>query len=258
MDIAIGGLVLLTLLLPGISFNKGFYSGKFSRSYLTSDFFGLFIGTVFPSLILYLLASGLIYFLGYTYDLTTLLGIISSNEALVERSIIQINQYFAEITWFQFLINLSSFVLGRLTRICILRFSLDTKYEILRFENIWHYLISARFLDTNDILTKDSPEDVDLTFVDALVNYNGVSYIYTGVLVDYQLGKDGTLDLIVITKAQRKEISRRNSISYKDIPGNYLVLKYSDLLNLNFTFIQLDVTLDENENIVAVEPRIIK
>ena len=104
---------------------------------------------------------------------------------------------------------------------------------------------------------QDSPEDVDLTFVDALVNINDNTFIYTGILIDYQLGKDGTLDLLIITKAQRKLVTGNDNGDYKDIRGNYLILKYSDLINVNFSFIQFDETLDNSGNITGVIPRII-
>lgn len=91
-----------------------------------------------------------------------------------------------------------------------------------------------------------------------MVSINENTFIYTGVLIDYQLGKDGTLELLMITKAQRKLVTGNNNGAYKDILGNYLVLKYCDLVNLNFSFIQFDETLDVNGNIIAVLPRIIK
>jgi len=258
VEIAIGGLVLFVLLLPGISFNKGYFSGEFSRNYLSTDFFGLLVNTIFPSLILYLVAFPIIYFLwGYFYDVRVLLGVISSNDDLVESSIQTLDKFKLEITSFQVILNVLSYLIGKLSRNIILKYSLDTGNENFQFDNIWHYLVSARFLEINNILINDSPEDVDLTFVDALVSVDGNTFIYTGVLIDYQLGKDGTLDLLIITKAQRKKVTGNNTGTYKDISGNYLVLKYSDLLNLNFSFIQFDETLDANGNIVAVQARMI-
>lgn len=258
MEIAISGIVIIFLLLPGISFNKGFYSGEFSRQYLSNDFYSLFINTLFPSAIIYFIAFPFSYFLfGYKFDFEILLGIISSNDELVKNSIQKINEFILQLILFQIIINILSFFLGIFIRNKILKYSLDAKNSILRFNNIWHYLISARFLQYNNILINDSPEDVDLTFIDALVNINDNTFIYTGILIDYQLGKDGTLDLLIITKAQRKLVTGNDNGDYKDIRGNYLILKYSDLINVNFSFIQFDETLDTHGNIIEVSPRII-
>src|SRR5690606_26873417 len=106
MEIALGGIVLLIILLPGISFRKGYFSEEFSNQYTIRDFFQLFINTLFPSLISYLLFLPLIYFtFGYYYDFRILLGILSSSEQLVENSIDRINNFKFEILSFQVIIN---------------------------------------------------------------------------------------------------------------------------------------------------------
>ncbi len=259
MEIAISSIVIIVLLLPGISFNKGFYSSKFSRQYLTNDFFSLLINTLLPSIAFYLLAFPIIYFIfDYYYDFKILLGLVSSNDTLVENSIILIEKFIIQIFCFQFSINIIAFIIGICSRNLILKHSLDTKFPILRFNNIWHYFISGRFLEYNNILQNDTPEDVDLTFVDALININDQTFIYTGILIDYELGKDGSLELITITQVQRKLVTGNDNGNYKDIRGNYLILKYSDLVNLNFTFIQFDESYDESENLIGVTARLIR
>lgn len=259
MEIAIGGIVLLVLLLPGISFNKGYFYGEFSRKYVQTDFFGLLLKTLFPSLVLYLVAFLFVYFCcGYSFDIQIFFGLISSQDDLVKSAIQKVDHFAPAILIFHLVLNMIAYSIGFLARNWILKKSWDTKYKFLRFENMWHYLLTARFLQANDALRNDSPEDVDVTFIDALVKVNEKTYIYTGTLVDYQLGKDGTLDLLIIKKAQRKEVTGEDSASYKNISGHYLVLKYADLLNLNFSFIQFDETYDEQGNVTAVVPRMIR
>ena len=258
MDIAISGIVIICLLLPGISFNKGYYSGEFSRKYLSSDFYSLFVNTLFPSLLIYLIFFPIVYFIfGYTYDVHVFLGIISSNDDLVSQSIEKVDQFIIEIVVFQTIVNLISYFLGKLLHNLILKYSLDTRHHVLRFNNVWHYLISGRFLQYRDILNIDTVRDIDLTFVDALVNINNQTFIYTGLLIDYQLGKDGTLDLLIITKAQRKLINVDTEEDYKDIRGNYLVLKYSDLININLSFIQIEPSVNDTGEITEVKLRLI-
>lgn len=258
MDIAISGIVIIFLLLPGISFNKGYYSGEFSRKYLSNDFYSLFVSTLFPSLFIYLISFPIVYFIfGYGYDIRVFLGIISSNDELVSQSIEAVNRFIVEIIVFQLVVNLGSYFFGKVLHDIILKYSLDTKVHILRFNNIWHYLITGRFLQYRDVLNIDTVQDIDLTFVDALVNINNQTFIYTGILIDYQLGKDGTLDLLIITKAQRKLVSVGNEEDYRDIRGNYLVLKYSDLINVNLSFIQIEPSVNDTGEITEVELRLI-
>ena len=73
MNIALAGIVILILLLPGILFNKSYFSGEFSSQYTVKDFFGLLTNTLIPSLIIYVAIGIPIACLsGYQYDFQTL------------------------------------------------------------------------------------------------------------------------------------------------------------------------------------------
>lgn|SRR5690606_15446437 len=243
MEIALGGIVILIILLPGISFRKGYFSEEFSNQYTIRDFFQLFINTLFPSLISYLIFLPITYFIfGYYYDFRILLGILSSSEKLVENSINQINYFKFEILAFQIIINTVSFAFGYKLKDFILKNSYDAKNKFFRYKNVWHYLLSAKFMlfkRSQIELIRDKIEDIDITFIDALLTLGEHSYIYTGILVDYELSTDGGLELLYIKNAQRKFISEKNSTKYKDIDGHIIILKYDNIINLNLSFIQV-------------------
>jgi len=106
-------------------------------------------------------------------------------------------------------------------------------------------LLSAKFIffERSQIeLNNNKVEDVDVTFVDALLTIGDQSFIYTGILVDYELSSDGSLDLLYLKEAQRKEIkgnSKSTKSKYKDINGNIIILKYENIVNLNLSFIEI-------------------
>lgn len=242
MEIALGGIVILIILLPGISFRKGYFSEEFSNQYTIRDFFNLFVNTLFPSLIIYFLSLPIIYcfFGGYYYDFKTLLGILSSNESLVKTSIEQIDKFKYEIIIFQAIVNLISFGIGLRLRDIILHYSTDAKNKFFRYKNIWHYLLTGKFIlfgRSQIRLEKDTVKDIDITYIDAIVQVGEIVFTYTGVLVDYELSEDGNLDLIYIKDASRKPI---DEVEYKDIKGHTLILKYNNILNLNLIFIQTE------------------
>jgi hypothetical protein len=261
VDIALSGIILLILILPGISFAKGFYSGEFSNQYTTNDFYNLLINTFFPSIFLYLLSYPIIYyFFNYEFRFDILLGLASSNDNIIKLAITTVEKNKIAIIIYQISLNIIAYITGNRLKKYVLSKSLDTNYDILKYKNIWHYIITARILNfekNSHILQNDTVEDVDFTYVDALVNVNDQTYIYKGVLADYQLARDGGLDLLIVTNAQRKLISDPTG-TYKDIKGNYIILKYSDLINLNLTFIQLDETLDSSGNLISVVARTIQ
>jgi hypothetical protein len=249
MEIALGGIIILIILLPGISFRKGYFSEEFSNQYTIRDFFQLFINTLFPSLISYILFLPIIYFLfGYYYDFKILLGILSSNEKLVELSIEAIAEFKFQILVFQTIINTASFYVGYKLKNLILKHSFDAKNKFFRYKNIWHYLLSAKFMlfQRSQIeLRNNDIEDIDITFIDALLTFGEHSCIYTGILVDYELSTEGSLDLLYIKNAQRKFISDNNDSEYKDIDGHIIILKYEHIINLNLSFIQV-IELEDN------------
>ncbi|RUA32763.1 MAG: hypothetical protein DSY77_11390 [Bacteroidetes bacterium] len=201
MQIALSGLVLLLILLPGISFRKGYFAEEFSNQYTIRDFFQLFINTLFPSLIAYLIFLPIIYFsFDYTYNIKILLGILSSNEKLLSTSINSINNDISKIITFQFFINFSAFLFGHFLRNLILKNSFDATNKFFRYKNIWHYLLSAKFILFRRSLIElkeNRVEDVDLTFVDALVAIDSKTILYSGILVDYELSNDGSFGFVI-------------------------------------------------------------
>jgi hypothetical protein len=250
MEFALGGLVLLLILLPGISYRKGYFSEEFSNQYTIKDFFQLFINTLFPSLIFYLLFLPIIYFIwDYYYDFKILLGILSSQESLQSHAIEKINEYKFQIIGFQSFINIFAFFIGYWSRGWIVSNSYDARNKFFRYKNVWHYILSAKFMlfERSQIELQDNKvEDVDITYIDALVVIGEVKIIYTGILVDYELSSDGSLDLLYIKNAQRKIIEENNKSSEnKDINGNIIILKYEHIINLNLSFIE--ISIEDNE-----------
>lgn len=255
MEIALGGIVLLVILLPGISFRKGYFSEEFSNQYTIKDFFGLFVNTLFPSLFIYLLFLPIIYFIcgGYYYDFKVLLGILSANDELVKSSIEQIDNFKYEIIGLQIIINFFSFITGLKIRDFIIKKSTDAKNKFFRYKNVWHYLLTGKFIlfrRSQISLTKDKVKDIDITYIDAIVSLGEDVFVYTGMLVDYELSEDGNLDLIYIKEAARKPIDEE---LYKEINGHILILKYENIINLNLIFIQTEEDKDGNIKLRMIE-----
>ncbi len=240
MEIAIGALVIIVLLLPGISFRKGYFSEEFSNQYTIKDFFQLFVNTFIPSVILYLLSLPIISIIGYSYNIKVLIGLVSSNDNLFEKSLEHVYNTQTEILVFQLVINIISFIIGYWLKNFFIKKSIDSKFEFFRYKNIWHYVLSAKFIDferSQIQLYSDNVEDVDITFVDALVSVGNKVFIYNGMLVDYQLASEGNLDFLIVKDVQRKQIDKKK---FKDVNGHVVVLKYENIINLNLTFIEAE------------------
>lgn len=261
MNIALAGIVILIIFLPGILFNKSYFSGEFSNEYTVQDFFGLLSNTLLPTLIIYIIIGIPVSFIfGYSYDFETLLGLLSSNKDVIEKSIENIENFRIEIIIFNSFLNIIAFIIGFQLKNLVVNKNLDTRFPFLRFNNVWHYLLTAKFilLRRSQIqLVEDTIQDADITYIVALTNVGNKSILYNGILVDYELSKDGSLNLIYLKGAKRREIDE-NEDSYVDIEGHIIILKYENIINLNISFIATDIIRNDENEIVAVETRLIE
>lgn len=74
-------------------------------------------------------------------------------------------------------------------------------------------------------------------YVDALVSTTEGTIIYEGVILDYELSKDGGLEYILLTKVERRYLKDDyREYGYYEIPGNILFIPVDEIINLNFTY----------------------
>lgn len=258
MSIALSTLVLFFLLIPGIIFRRFYYSEEFSREYFKESFFGVFISTIIPSLLFHFLWYFIAKLINQEVDLFILGDIVSQQPSKSSFYNIQDNSF--KILIYNLSIFIVSGISGFLAKQTIRKNKLDRKFKFFRYNNSWHYILKGEFFDfpRADIsLEKDTVEDIEFVFVDAIIEINGESYLYDGILVDYELSNVGSgLETISLTNAQRRKLNddsaiskkgkkKDNSKKYYPISGHILVLKYCELKNLNFSYLTLDLIKGE-------------
>jgi len=135
--------------------------------------------------------------------------------------------------------------LGFLSKAFVRRQRIDRKYRIFRFQNEWHYLFSAEILDFPDFAGKT--EDVDMIYIDALVDCDEGSILYSGVLAEYILSKDGGLDRIFLSDTRRRYLKNDSTegSKYYEMPGDLFVIPYGKIINLHLTYYSVEVDLTE-------------
>lgn len=129
-------------------------------------------------------------------------------------------------------VNILAFILATITSEIILRSGLDYKISFLRFESEWFYILSGRAQKTID---EDFYPDGFIIEVELLCEISGSAILYKGILVDYRLKKDGSLDYIH-TKHTRKTTMigpTPNTVSDKAIYGDIMTFQASDIKNIN-------------------------
>jgi hypothetical protein len=258
MNIALSSLILFFLLIPGILFRRLYFSEEFSKQYIKESFFAIFFSSFIPSVFFHSLWFFIFSFKFNLIRLDIFFNILSQNPSI--NSIENISNSFDWIIWYNSSLFLIAALSGFLLKKVIRNLKADRKYKFLRYKNTWHYILTGESFDfprANVNLSDDNVEDIEFVFVDALIVVNDSSYLYDGILVDYELSNDDGLEFITIKNAKRRKIDADcsidedgnksdNSKSYYPISGHMLVLKYSEIKNLNFSFYKLQ-TNDVNE-----------
>lgn len=258
MSIALSTLVLFFLLIPGIIFRRFYYSEEFSREYFKETFFGVFISTLIPSLFFQFIWYFLVKLINQEVNLFILADIVSQQPAKSSFDHIQSNSF--KILAYNLSMFIVSGIAGFWLKKLVRRYKLDRSFKFFRFQNSWHYILKGEFFDfprAEISLDRDTVEDIEFVFVDAIIELNEETYLYDGFLVDYELSNTGSgLETISLTNAQRRKLiddskiskkgnKKDNSNKYYPITGHILVLKYCELKNLNFSYYTLDFNKGE-------------
>lgn len=146
--------------------------------------------------------------------------------------------------------TLVAILLGVCLRLVVRYFSLDSRFEFLKFPNKWHYLFTGEYLNNEDNGWKYH-QNIDFIKVDVLMNLGQETIIYSGKLEDYFLKTGGGLDRIIIKYPSKKTFSTDGIAEFRAIPGNYLTIPFEKVLNINTEYYAFGddggSAFDENE-----------
>ncbi|MDC7219136.1 MAG: hypothetical protein PQJ59_04290 [Spirochaetales bacterium] len=272
MQLALSSLLVLLIILPGILFRyfyrKGFWTCPVYLSHLTNEIlYGVIFSIVLHSLFYHVILSKS----EYSYDFYILLSLVSGNvdEGNIQFISRNIKDYFFVILRYFTVINISSAALGLAVHSFVRELKLDLKIPFLRFNNEWYYLLRGEswvISDLNELkflkrlfsnistinyyLRKIYPE------VSVVIEQSGESFLYNGIVEDFNYSKDGLLEKIIMTYSSRRKLSddgtnrtstdkttskkeSRSDDRYYPIEGEYLIINYCDIktLNINYKFI---------------------
>ncbi|MBB5498773.1 hypothetical protein [Paraburkholderia sp. MM5384-R2] len=115
---------------------------------------------------------------------------------------------------------------------------------VARGDAPWYYLFSG--------LDHPREDAIDGAMVAAVVEFKEGSFLYTGVLGDYEVNVDGQLDRLLLVQAQRRKLETDRKYDatndqfiegptrFYPIAGDVFVLRYEEVKTLNVTYLTLD------------------
>lgn len=265
MNIALATLTLLVILYPGFLFRRFYFTEEFSREYFKQSVTDLIFSSILPGF--------LIHFIGYFLFIkgTTQIDVITIGTLLSGTSDSDkvTNAFKAVYEKAPFLIRYFtgvSFVgmtAGFMTKLVVRKLKLDRKIKLFRFQNEWHYIFSGEILDFPKV--PGNAEDIDCSYVDALVKTDEGTVIYTGLLADYILTKEGGIDRIYLTDVKRRFLKddiikapdlpneKQEDNRYYYLPGQFFIIPYNLVINLHITYYKIKNTHNLKEMIKDVK-----
>jgi hypothetical protein len=155
MEIAWNSVILFLLFIfPGIVFRRFYYVGEFSKQFNSSNWINNFYISLIPGLIIqifsYFIFINLIYKKLYPQETPNFNNYIFLNSIYIKlrsNSLPEELFDFELICWilgYMLVVIFSSFIIAQLCWKIVRTLDWDKKYSPLRFNNYWHYYLSAK------------------------------------------------------------------------------------------------------------------
>ncbi len=249
-------LIIFIFLFPGIIIRKAYYSGKFSKQFNRGQFSEKLFASLFWGIVNFIIASSLLpLFLKFKgvesvykffYNLVVKVVTFDITKGADYLSNISFTEIISLIIFFIFGLFILPFMLGSMGFKIVRKLKLDLKLTSFTFSNHWHYFFKGEIIDKTDTnkISKQNinfdPNEDNITRLDVLTLEGNSKYLYKGILLDYNLKEsDEDLDSIILYEPMKKKYideDDKKKKGFESIPGNFILIPYSNILNLNVTF----------------------
>lgn len=246
-NIALTTLVILLLVLPGFVARSAFLSHRFTNDVLPKNLSDDIARAFLYALPFHLVGIGTVahlYLLGIGtgINIPVLFRLIAGDygkDSMFAPAIIDnLREHLHQIgLYFLALVGIA-FGTGRALRWWVWTREWDLKYPTLfGYKNKWLYTLFGRG-KTEGTLGKDY-----LPYADVIVELGEKTRMYRGVVSEFTTDDTGTLKDLVLLAALRGKFEEveggGNKFYWEKIPGDCLILKYSEIKNLNVTYVRL-------------------
>lgn len=239
-NIAFTTLVLLVLSLPGYLAQAGYYSREFTKQVLPQSLLNDIARSIIISLPFHLLGLTLVEswqhagWIKTDLNFEIVLRLLSGHYE--NRFTDVINRLYGnkeKIVMYYVLLSVGAFLTGHALRHIVWHRQMDVRYpSVFGYRNLWLYRLTGR--------GKFPPDQEPVPYVDALVDLGEKTRLYRGVVWDFAVDDTGNLQDLFLIKALRGKFTMREGataeFSWQQIPGDFLVLRYSEIKNLNVSY----------------------
>jgi len=198
--------IVILILLPGLIFRRLFFYGEFSKQFNPKrNIFNLIILSAIPGFFISLIS----FFIYDTFirdvDFNEFINVINNYAKFSDHNYVKKYLYDIVLPFLSFLFTFSLVIGMTLSRL-IRFFGFDTKFKLLRFKNQWFYLFSGEAMKFKKLETvKPLNKKYVFTKAEILIHTPIIHYIYSGVVLDYELKENACneLDKIILGNAKK-------------------------------------------------------
>ena len=240
MSFALGTVIVLFLLLPGVLFRQGMLAGRYASYRIRQSAVDEIFYSLLPALLMQALAiTVLTHVFSFSIDFAFFYQLITTTKDL---PFTRFADQFVNFALYNFVLFPIAFGSGYLTRYGILAGNLDVVLPFLRLNSEWYYLLTGRgqpILEENNVTHNQLYIQLDVL----TQNIQGEAILYCGILDRFTLAKDGGLDRVVLTKVYRRAFQQDNAgstaldkkedVRYYSMPGVYFIIPYNQIVNMN-------------------------
>lgn len=262
MNLAFQALLLLLLILPGVLFQYAYFHGKLSKEVSLPFTFPAITGRTIKGLAI---ACGLhgLWLLVWTKvfclpaNLKQVLYFLvgsHSDKTLLEQALDATSASAGQVSLYFGALYAISAISGAAASFVVRQAGWDRKYPLLRFDNEWNYLFTGEVREFTADPRALAP--ISGTYVSAVLEMGGQTYLYVGILVDYYFDRSGNLDRLLLRSAVRRNFAQdrqspppegfdasqggMGAERFYVIDGDYVVIRYADVKNLNIKYLYVN------------------
>ena len=241
MNFLFNALIITLLLLPGVILRLSYLSIFYSKKTFRSSFA--------EELLLSLLPTFLIQFAGFLIiknkvDIGTFYLLLINSDKTVQHNL-SANSITGFLTYCT-IIYIVSALLGVVLRKLVQEYSLDVRIPLLRLYNDWYYHLWG-FIKRDEKGRKIFNE-IDIVWLDILVDSKEGSFLYSGWLYEFILSKEEGLEFLCLNGVRRRKLAMDKSEDQAIIKfenNNDINVSYDNYEAKNETVTQLNNYIDE-------------
>jgi hypothetical protein len=249
MNLALTTIIVLLLASPGFIARSSYYKQKFNKQAIPKSMTEDVVRGLLYAMPIHLAVVFVWehihhrWWIGRDIDFETVFRILSGDygsDGRLYKPIVSslysnihlILSYFAAVIGF-------AFFGGHWLRNCVWKYQWDVRFPaVFGYRSDWLYFLFGR---------GEAPRGIQiLPYADVIVEHPGQNKgtrIYRGVVLDFITDEDGKLTDLVLIETRRgkfeKQPDEKDRFYWEVIPGDYFIIKYEQVLNLNMTYEQI-------------------